>query len=376
MSVEAPRSKPAEPDKARPTAAGPILSAMTASARISYVIMALMFVLIAWLHVGTLLLTVLFGYFALHFLSFGKSKTLAVVLYVIAVVAIGYGLVFFSKRAYTTLPVIANETIPAVVNFAEKKGIELPFTDYASFKVLAIKEVNERIANVGRYARDATLLVAMLIIGLVVAVSFFINKKWDVEDDPDAVKGSLYATVVGELVVRFQTFYRSFARVIGAQIIISFINTALTAVFLVWNGFPYTTVIIVLTFLCGLLPIVGNLISNTLIVGVAFTIPHVGPKMALFSLIFLVVIHKLEYFLNSKIIGDRIKNPMWLTLIGIVLGEKLMGIPGMILAPVVLHYIKVEASRNKLADAARENSASPDETKTTPFKQPSVSDHG
>jgi predicted PurR-regulated permease PerM len=99
----------------------------------------------------------------------------------------------------------------------------------------------------------------------------------------------------------------------------------------------------VTTFLCGLLPIVGNVISNTLIVFVGFTI---SPRMALLALIFLMVIHKLEYFLNSKIVGDRIKNPMWLTLIGLVLGEKLMGVPGMILAPVVLHYIKVEASRN------------------------------
>jgi predicted PurR-regulated permease PerM len=154
--------------------------------------------------------------------------------------------------------------------------------------------------------------------------------------------------VVRELADRFETFYGSFSRVIGAQIIISAINTALTAVFLIWNDFPYTTVIIVLTFLCGLLPIIGNILSNTLIVGVGFTI---SPKMALVSLIFLMVIHKLEYFLNSKIIGDRIKNPMWLTLIGLILGEKLMGIPGMILAPVVLHYIKVEASRNKADDA-------------------------
>jgi len=113
-------------------------------------------------------------------------------------------------------------------------------------------------------------------------------------------------------------------------------------VFLVWNDFKFAPVLIMLTFMCGLLPIVGNIISNTLIVFVAFTI---SPQVALVALIYLVVIHKLEYFLNSKIIGDRIKNPMWLTLLGIVLGEKLMGIPGMILAPVVLHYIKVESSR-------------------------------
>jgi predicted PurR-regulated permease PerM len=304
---------------------------------------------VGWLHMGTLLLTVLFGYFALNFLSFQRSKVLGVALYVIFVVTITWGLIYFSRQAYRTLPDIANETIPAVVNYAERQGVELPFTDYASLKALALQEVNERLANVGRYAREATVQIAMLIIGLVAAVSFFINKRWDVENDPDSARDSLYATVVRELIERYETFYRSFSRVIGAQIIISFINTALTSVFLIWNGFPYATVIVVLTFLCGLLPIIGNLMSNTLIIAVAFTMPN-GPRLALVSLIFLVVIHKLEYFLNSKIIGDRIKNPMWLTLIGIVLGEKLMGIPGMILAPVVLHYIKVEASKQKLRD--------------------------
>lgn len=322
---------------------------MTRSARISYVIMVVLLVLMGWLHLATLVLTALFGYFALNFLSFGRSKALGIVLYLIAVAGIGYGLIFFSRQAYIALPEIAEKTIPAVVGYAEKQGIELPFTDYASLKTVAINEVKERFANIGRYAREATLQVAMLIIGLVVAVSLFINAKWEVEDDPDAVKDNLYSTVVGELVRRFQTFYGSFAKVIGAQIIISIINTALTAVFLIWNGYPYVTVIIVLTFLCGLLPIIGNIFSNTLIVGVGFTI---APRTAFIALVFLVVIHKLEYFLNSKIIGDRIKNPMWLTLLGIVIGEKLMGIPGIIFAPIVLHYIKVEASRNKAADDA------------------------
>ena len=33
------------------------------------------------------------------------------------------------------------------------------------------------------------------------------------------------------------------------------------------------------------------------------------------------------------------------TLLGLILGEKLMGIPGMILAPVILHYIKLETAQ-------------------------------
>ena len=318
---------------------------MNLQTRISYVIMAVLLVLVGWLHLGVLVLTSLFGYFAIQQFSFGRSRLLGITIYIIAVVAIGYGLFFFSKKAYKQLPQIAETTIPAVVEFAEKQQVELPFTDYASLKTLAMAEAKDSFANVGRYARTAVFELASLLIGLFVAASLFLNVRWGTEDDPHTARDSLYATVVGELGVRFQTFFDSFSRVIGAQIIISMINTGLTAVFLFWNGFRFAPVLIIVTFMCGLLPIVGNIISNTLIVFVAFTI---SPKVALVALIYLVVIHKLEYFLNSKIIGDRIKNPMWLTLLGIVLGEKLMGIPGMILAPVVLHYIKVESSRAKV----------------------------
>ena len=322
---------------------------MNQSNRISYFIMAVLLVLIGALHLGTLLLTSLFGFFALRLFSFGKSKFLGLALYLIAVAVIGWGLIHFSRQAYFALPKIAETTIPAVTDFAQKQGIELPFTDYASLKDLALDEVKQDFASLGRHAREAGFTVVQLLIGLVVAASLFLSAKWGAENDPGMAPDSHYATVVRELSERFQTFFRSFSKVAGAQIIISAINTALTCGFLLWAGYSYVAVITATTFLCGVLPIIGNLISNTLIVFVGFTI---SPHTAFLALIFLIVIHKLEYFLNSKIIGDRIKTPMWLTLIGIVLGEKLMGIPGMILAPIVLHYLKVEASQGKSTVAA------------------------
>lgn len=324
---------------------------MSQSTRISYVIMAVLLVLSGWLQLGTLVLTSLFGFFALQLFSLGRSKVLGVTVYAVAVVVIGSGLFYFSRQAYRTLPEIAEKTIPAVTSYAEEHGIELPFTDMASFKTLAISEVKQDVAGIGRHAREAVFRFAQFLIGLFVAASLFLNASWGSEPDPTTSHDSVYSTVVRELVQRFRTFFRSFSRVMGAQLIISTINTSLTAGFLLWNGYHYVTVITMLTFLCGLVPIVGNVMSNTLIVFVGFTI---SPRMAFAALIFLMVIHKLEYFLNSKIIGDRIKNPMWLTLIGLVLGEKLMGLPGMILAPVVLHYIKVEASRNKVVAAEME----------------------
>jgi predicted PurR-regulated permease PerM len=153
------------------------------------------------------------------------------------------------------------------------------------------------------------------------------------------VKNNLYSICCDEVSTRFRDFYRSFAAVMGAQMTISLINTALTGLFVVAVRMPQAPLLMAITFLCGLVPIVGNLVSNAIIVFVALT---VSLKLAIVALVFLVVIHKLEYFLNSKIIGDRIRNPAWLTLIALIIGERLMGIPGLILAPVVLNYLRVE----------------------------------
>lgn len=314
-------------------------------ARISFVLMVVMLVLVGWLHMATLLLTTLFTSLALRLLSFGRSKSVGLTLFAVLLTGTVWGLWYFTGQAYTAFPKIAEATIPAVVNYAEQQGLELPFTDYASLRQLAMEEVNERFANLGSYARTAVFQLVYLIIGLFVGVSLFINSKFRMAGDPHTSDDNLYTVTAHELSLRFRTFYRSFATVMGAQIVISAVNTVLTAMFLYGAGFKHATVLVIFTFLCGLLPIIGNIISNTVITAVGFTI---SPKMALLALLFLITIHKFEYFLNSKIIGDRIKNPMWLTILGLLVGEKLMGIPGMILAPVVLHYIKVEASRAKM----------------------------
>ena len=49
---------------------------------------------------------------------------------------------------FPVAPEIADTTIPAVVGFAEKKGVELPFSDYESLKTVAMSEAQEGIAGV------------------------------------------------------------------------------------------------------------------------------------------------------------------------------------------------------------------------------------
>jgi hypothetical protein len=54
---------------------------------------------------------------------------------------------------------------------------------------------------------------------------------------------------------------------------------------------PFMKTMIAVTFFAGLLPVLGNLISNTVIVVVSLS---VSPLVAAASLAYLVIIHKLE----------------------------------------------------------------------------------
>jgi predicted PurR-regulated permease PerM len=171
---------------------------------------------------------------------------------------------------------------------------------------------------VARIARGASAQFAFLVIGVVVAISIFLNPRVELDRHIAASPNNFYSACCDEIVARFITLYRSFATVMGAQIVISTINTAFTAIFILIVQLPHTTLVIGLTFLCGLLPVIGN-----------FDQQHdhrrhclynfTGPS--LMALTFLVAIHKFEYFLNGKIIGERIHNPMWLTLLALIVGE-------------------------------------------------------
>jgi predicted PurR-regulated permease PerM len=319
---------------------------MTNPAKFSFAALAATLILVGFLHLGVPLLALLFSYFVLTMLGrYIPNKWVTLAVFIVVVAGMTYAAGAFTRAAIAAMPKIVDNSVPAALAWAEARNWDLPFTDFAGLKAYVIAEMREQahyLGNVANFARHASTTFVFLVIGVVAAVSLFFNSQLDLFRESHKVRNNLYSICCDELTARFTEFYHSFATVMGAQMTISAINTVLTSIFVFAVGLPYAAVVVGLTFLCGLLPIVGNIISNTVIVFLGFLI---SPKVAIGALVFLVVIHKLEYFLNSKIIGDRIRNPIWLTLFGLIVGEKLMGIPGMILSPVVLNYLRVEMSK-------------------------------
>lgn len=154
-----------------------------------------------------------------------------------------------------------------------------------------------------------------------------------------------------ELGARCAGIARAFHDIVFAQARISALNTLLTAIFLLIAlplagvHLPLTKTLIIVTFVVGLLPVVGNLISNTLIVIVALS---ASLWIALVALIFLVLVHKLEYFLNANIIGNRIHARAWEILLAMLVMEAAFGLPGVVAAPIYYAYLKHELSAARL----------------------------
>jgi predicted PurR-regulated permease PerM len=315
--------------------------------RISFAFLALILVLTGWLHMGALLLSVLFSYFVIAKLNFMKpwGKWLAVAFFLALLAALAYALTYFIQKTVQELPKIANDAVPAIINWATAHQITLPFTDLESLKEKAFEFVRSQASNLGHFAdvaRGATTQFVYLIVGCLVAIGIFLNPRLEMDEPAATLRNNLYSLCCQEISRRFATFYDSFDIVMNAQITISIINTALTAIFMAVMGLPHLVVALGLTFLCGFVPVIGNLVSNALVVALGFLI---SPAKGLWALVFLIVIHKLGYFLNGQIIGAKIRTSIWLTLLALLLGERLMGITGMVLAPVLLHYIRIEASK-------------------------------
>ena len=143
---------------------------------------------------------------------------------------------------------------------------------------------------------------------------------------------------------------QAFRRVVFAQVRISALNTILTAIYLVvvlpsfGVHLPLVKTMILITFLAGLLPVLGNLISNVIIVVISLSF---SLHAAIASLAFLVIIHKLEYFINARIVGSEIEASAWELLLAMVVMEAAFGLVGVIAAPVFYAYLKSElTSRN------------------------------
>lgn len=196
---------------------------------------------------------------------------------------------------------------------------------------LAVGWLRANAQDVRLWGQSALRLAAHVFIGFTIGLLSTLDRL------PARSAGWVTATAAG-----LQNLAAAFSDIVAAQLRIAAANAALTAVFLLVAlplagiHMPLAVALVVLTFVAGLVPIVGNLLSNGAILIVALT---VSPAVAVAALAFLLGIHKLEYVLNAHFVAGRTAVPAPVLLGSMLVLEALFGLPGLVAAPIYCAWV-------------------------------------
>lgn len=282
-------------------------------------------------------------------LSSARAKQMVVVLLAMLVIGgvtlLGVLTASFLRSDVGSLTALAQKMAEILEN--SRRSLPPWLVDMLPDSVEALKELmvhwlRTHAPELQLVGKDAVIVAAHILVGMVVGGMVALH-----EASPGKEPLPLAAALSG----RVCRFADAFRRIVFAQVRISALNTLFTAVYLglllplLGVHLPFTKTMVLLTFVLGLLPVVGNLISNSVIVVVSLA--H-SPQVATGSLGFLVVIHKLEYFLNARIVGARISAQAWELLLAMLVMEAAFGLPGIVAAPIYYAYLKQELVDLKL----------------------------
>ncbi len=229
-----------------------------------------------------------------------------------------------STRAW--LGSFGNQVIPEVL------------TDAEDFKATVAAWLKTHAQTVRMATGVVGIGLVHIIMGALLAVLVFFRHVTHKDDDH---RGPLAL----QLVDKVDRFAHAFGRIAAAQLKISAVNTTLTSLYLLVAlpmfgiTVPFGKTLVLITFVCGLIPVAGNLISNTVITIISL---GVSGGTAIASLTFLIVVHKLEYLINSRIVGAETDSEAWEILAAIIIGEATFGVGGVVLAPIVYAFVKRE----------------------------------
>lgn len=198
--------------------------------------------------------------------------------------------------------------------------------------------LHEHAGELRTAGKEAGRIAAHILIGMVIGALISLR---------EALPEQEFRPLAKALAGRIWRLSNAFRLIVFAQVRIAALNTAFATLYLgvllplFGISLPLVKTMIAITFVSSLLPVVGNLISNSIITIVSLS---QSPAVALGSLVFLVTIHKLEYFLNARIIGSQIRAHAWELLIAMLVMEASFGLAGVIAAPIYYAYIKSELS--------------------------------
>ena len=234
------------------------------------------------------------------------------------------GVLWLTSGRIAHLIVETRETLPARIAALRDHPLFLMVQEYLPDSDELVARATHYGAEMARSAAELGHLVIAFVIGLILAIVYYFD-----QDKVRTFSDSLDpASLLGTLLRWFDHVSEAVSLTVQLQLIVAAANAALTLPVLLILGVRHVPALMLLIFVSGLIPVVGNLVSGAVLSLVAYQTKGMMGVGLFIGLTF--VLHKLEsYYLNPRLTSRHVKLPGFVLIVSLLAWEHLLGIAGL-----------------------------------------------
>lgn len=221
-----------------------------------------------------------------------------------------------------------------VNQFAKSLGPKL-------YPVVSKLDFNKYISQAGLLIASTATKVGSfginILLGFLLSLLLLLEKN-DIKKFGNKLADSKISFIYNSLVFFGKSFVKNFGEVMKVQVMIAFINSVVSMIFLGFMGFPQIWALGFMIFVLGLIPVAGVIVSLIPLTVIAFNIGGITKVLGVLAMI--CIVHAVEtYILNPKLMSNRTKLPVCFVFIILLVGEHYLGVWGLLIGVPIFMFL-------------------------------------
>lgn len=247
--------------------------------------------------------------------KYAKNKTYSIFISISALILILFSAFTAASYLSQNLDELLKVDLDQYKPILTKLGIKVPVNmDINFITKTALEYIKNNISILTSIGANSI----QIIIGIILAISFFTYKDIGIPDDN-------WGKFINSIQFYFKHIFTSFKTIMKIQILVATLNTVtisflslVIAKLLTGEFMPYWYLLLPLSFILSLIPVIGNVIINIIIFIIAI---NVSIYFMIISIAYFFIMHKLELIIIGKILGHKTNLPFLLIALSMFIGE-------------------------------------------------------
>ena len=247
----------------------------------------------------------------------------------------------------------ARDTIPARIAAIRQDALFLRVQEHLPDADTLVERAQHYAGGMFRYLAAVGHILLYLTIGFILAIVYLLER--------DEIEGFARAvdprSLLGTLLRWLGHVADAMLVTVEFQLVVAACNAVLTLPILIVCGIPHAPTLVVMIFVSGLVPVLGNFFSGAVLTVLAYKAQGYFGVALFVALTF--VLHKLEsYYLNPRLAARHVRLPGFVLIVSLLCWEHLLGFVGLFVSFPFLFVAKRIRDELRAEDPAGVESAS------------------